>query len=161
MFQLGEAVLRIKPVCVACCEYPAAKALQLRMRKYRLHQPFAQTAAAEFIEHEHIAKVGERSLIANDAGKSDLTFVDVHAKADRVCDGSFSLLSCPVVCPVRIFDQKGLDHIDIQSMFVITDREFTLPPLHNIGLRDVYGDFAGCGEFNDAAPNAHQSTGVV
>ena len=66
-----EAEFLIQPVCIACCQ-DLEGYIHSRVRHSAFHQPHTQTLSPVIGVDEDVTNPGEGSLIADDAGKSNL-----------------------------------------------------------------------------------------
>src|ERR1043166_767983 len=121
MFEAVKLELPVKSVCIRGSEQPAAKSLQIGLRNERFHQPLAQTFAAVFFDDKDVADIGERRLVCNDTGESDLLTAAVNAEAERVFDSCQRLLHCAALRPIGFFRQKMVDRTQVEPPLVRVD----------------------------------------
>ncbi len=59
---------------------PPAQPLQLRVSYDYIYQPFAQSLPTKCLQDKHIAEIGKRSVIGDDAGKTNLLLTLIYSE---------------------------------------------------------------------------------
>src|SRR6266567_1641021 len=80
----SKTYLAVQAVSIPGKQDPPAQALQFRVSYNYIHQPFAQSLPAKWLQYKHIAKVGKRSVIRDDASKTKLLLTLIYTKGKRV-----------------------------------------------------------------------------
>src|SRR5678815_3795468 len=70
--RVRETELPVQAVCIARAEHGAARAGACGMGHDRAHAQLSETVPAVFLEHVHVAEVGERGVVGDHARQSDL-----------------------------------------------------------------------------------------
>jgi len=115
---------------------PAPEALQLRVRGHHLHQPAAQATAAPWLEHVHVAHVGDRGEVGDDAREAHLPRALVDAEAERVAQRALEHVARDAVRPVRV-REVVVDAVDVEPRRIGADREPVALPLAVLPSRGV------------------------
>src|SRR5690242_19287265 len=107
---------------------PAAEILKGWMLHDASHQPLSDPLLPISLEHEHVTDVGVRSEIRNYPRKANLLMLFVHSEAQRVLYRPRHNFPGYALRPVA-FGQKFVDDIQVQSLAISADEEFTLTVL--------------------------------
>ena len=115
---------------VAGQQHPAPQILQRGMPHDAFHQPLAQAASAMRFEHEHVAKIRDRSEVANHPGKAHLSTTIINAKAERMLDRPRHNFARNSFRPIAV-RQEPMNHVQVEADGVGTDQELAAPGLHD------------------------------
>ncbi len=113
-----KAKLFIKAVGITRRQNPASEPLKIGVRNDHFHQPFAQTLSAKLIDYKNIAYVGKRRMVANHAGKTDLTFILINAETKRIFYRGSGLFGGTLFRPIGFLREKFVYHPDLQPRVV-------------------------------------------
>src|SRR5438270_8908504 len=129
--QILKAEPSVESVRVLRRQNPAAKALQLRVRDDRLHQPLRQAAPAVPFEYEHVGEPGEGRVVRHDAGETDQLRPVIDAERQRVLDCAPHDGDGTTLAPVTFIADVTVDDREVEPPAFGADGVLAVVPLHN------------------------------
>src|SRR5689334_21757088 len=122
------------------CQGPSAQLLQVRVREYGSHQPFAEALPAKGLQDEHVIDVCERSVIGYHPSEAHLLVRTVHPKGEGMLHRALHLLQRYALRPVGYDRQKPMHRAEVQAPSVRTDNILSALPFmsHRSLLSDTF-----------------------
>jgi hypothetical protein len=121
-----EAEPLVEAVGIACAEQDTTQTLQGGVAHDALDQPFRQPLPPVRLQHEHVAKPGERGPVGHDAGEADLSPPFVQPEAERVVEGTAGHFERSARRPIRAVRQETVDQRHVEEAGVRRDEEVAL-----------------------------------
>ena len=106
-----------------------------------LHQPLAQPTPAITFQHEHVAKIGYRGVIADHSRKSGLRAATIiNAKTQGMLEGSRHNVLRDSFGPITTA-QKTMDDIYVKPRMIGADKKIATPVFHDHRINAIASEF--------------------